>query len=87
MDVFVELVRTLGFPIACVIFLAVYVKTMTDNFRADIKGLTEKYEQAIVNISDKYEKSNERMSKTLDRHSTILTTLEAKIEQKGETAL
>ena len=39
---FITLVQNVGFPIACVAFLAVYVKELTKTHKEEIAQLTEK---------------------------------------------
>lgn len=68
MEVFLEIIKTVGFPIACCVFLGWYLKTQTDQYREDVKGITEKYEKAI-----------EKFSKSIDKNTTVLNSLEAKL--------
>lgn len=68
MEVFLEIIKTVGFPIACCLFLGWYLKTQTDQYRADIKAITEKYEKAI-----------EKFSKSIDKNTLILTSLESRL--------
>jgi hypothetical protein len=68
MDVFLEVIKTVGFPIACCIFLGWYLKTQTDQYRADVQAITEKYEKAI-----------DKFSKSIDKNTLVLTSLENKL--------
>lgn len=84
MEFIVEAIKTLGFPVACVVFLAVYVKQITDQYREDIKTLTEKYDSTVATLQEKYEKAIDKFVKSNDRITAILSALEAKFEKKGE---
>lgn len=64
MEVFLEIIKTVGFPIACCVFLGWYLKVQTDQYRTDIKAITDKYEKAI-----------EKFSKSIDKNTLILTSL------------
>lgn len=66
-----SIIKDLGFPIAVCLFLAYYIKTMTEQFRADIKEITNRYEAAV----DKHTKS-------LDKVFKVLTSLEATLGAK-----
>ena len=68
MEVFLEIIKTVGFPIACCVFLGWYLKTQTDQYREDVQTITEKYEKAI-----------EKFSKSIDKNTLVLTSLETKL--------
>ena len=68
MEVFLEVIKTVGFPIACCLFLGWYLKTQTDQYREDVQKITEKYERAI-----------EKFSKSIDKNTLVLTSLETKL--------
>lgn len=75
MEVFLEIIKTVGFPIACCVFLGWYLKTQTDQYREDVQTITEKYEKAI-----------EKFSKSIDKNTLVLTSLETKLGIKeGES--
>lgn len=71
MDVVLQIIQTVGFPIACCLFLGLFVKKQSDEYRADVKSITEKYECAI-----------EKFSCSMDKNTRILTSLEAKLGVK-----
>lgn len=79
MEVFLEIIKTVGFPIACAVFLAWYLKKQTDEYREDIKSLTTKYEAVVKSITEKYEKAIEKFSKSIDKNTLVLTSLETKL--------
>lgn len=75
MEVFLEIIKTVGFPIACCVFLGWYLKIQTDQYREDVQTITEKYEKAI-----------EKFSKSIDKNTLVLTSLETKLGIKeGES--
>lgn len=67
-----SIIKDLGFPIAVCLFLAYYIKTMTDQFRSDVKEITGKYETAV----DKFTKSLDKLSKIMTSVETALGTKE-----------
>lgn len=71
MEQVITLVKDLGFPIAICLFLAYYIKIMTEQFRSDVKEISGKYETAI-----------EKFTKTLDKNTRILSSLESKLDVK-----
>ena len=74
MDLILQIIQTVGFPIACCIFLGYYIKTQNNEYREDVKALTDKYERAI-----------DKFSKSIDKNTQILTALDAKLGSKEET--
>ena len=68
MDVVINLIQTMGFPIAACVFLGYYIKTQNAQYREDVKVLTEKYEAAI-----------DKFSKSIDKNTEVLNRLEAKL--------
>ena len=68
MDVVINLIQTIGFPIAACVFLGYYIKTQNAQYREDVKVLTEKYEAAI-----------DKFSKSIDKNTEVLNRLEAKL--------
>lgn len=77
MDVVLQIIQTVGFPIACCVFLGYFIKKQNDEYREDVRNITEKYESAI-----------EKFGNSIDKNTIVLTSLEAKLDnqnQKGET--
>lgn len=74
MDLILQIIQSVGFPIACCIFLGYYIKTQNNEYREDVKELTDKYERAI-----------DKFSKSIDKNTQILTALDAKLGSKEET--
>lgn len=68
MDVVINLIQTMGFPIAACVFLGYYIKTQNAQYREDVKILTEKYEAAI-----------DKFSHSIDKNTEVLNRLEAKL--------
>lgn len=73
MDLILQIIQTVGFPIACCIFLGYYIKTQNNEYREDVKALTDKYERAI-----------DKFSKSIDKNTQILTALDAKLGSREE---
>lgn len=71
MDVALQIIQTVGFPIAACVFLGLFVKKQNDEYREDVKTITEKYEGAI-----------DRFSKSIDKNTNVLISLEAKLKEK-----
>lgn len=74
MDLMLQIIQTVGFPIACCVFMGYYIKTQNNEYREDVKALTDKYERAI-----------DKFSKSIDKNTQILTALDAKLGSKEET--
>ena len=72
MEIVLQIVQTVGFPIACCLFLGYYIKQQNSEYREDVKNITEKYEKAI-----------EKFSKSIDKNTQVLTSLESKLGVKG----
>lgn len=47
----IQIVSTLGFPIACCIAMGLYVKYQTDNNRADIRYMNEQHEKEMADVT------------------------------------
>lgn len=68
MEVVFDAIKSVGFPIACCVFLGWFLKTQIDQYREDVQKITEKYERAI-----------EKFSKSIDKNTLVLTSLETKL--------
>lgn len=73
MDVVINIIQTMGFPIAACVFLGYYIKTQNAQYREDVKNLTDKYEAAI-----------DKFSKSIDKNTDVLTRLEARLNVRTE---
>ena len=75
MDVVLQIIQTVGFPVAACVFLGYFIKKQNDEYRADVRTITEKYENAI-----------EKFSNSIDKNTRVLTALDAKLStnEKGE---
>lgn len=60
MEVFVTMIQTVGFPIACVCALAWYVKELTDSHKAEIDTLTNKLNDVCVKLTEVATKIDEK---------------------------
>lgn len=56
---FVELVQNVGFPVACVACLAVYIKDLTKTHKEEISKLTEKLGKQTLTIQKLVDKIDE----------------------------
>lgn len=86
MEGVLEIIKDLGFPISVCIFLAYYIKLMTDQFRQDVKELTDKYNEAIKENSAQYSSVIEKFIKSNDKTARVLTSLENKLGIKENEA-
>lgn len=71
MENIISIIKDIGFPIACVIYMGFYIKKLTDEYRTDIKGVTEQYNEAIKDFR-----------KTLERNTLVLTGIEKRLEKE-----
>lgn len=73
MDV-LNVIQSVGFPIACCVFLGYFIKTQNAQYREDVKEITEKYEKAV-----------KEFSKSLDNNTQVLTRIEAKLGPENDS--
>lgn len=73
MEVVLQIVKDLGFPVACCLYLGYYLKKLLEAYRADIREITDKYDRSI-----------EKFSRSIDKNTSVLTALESKIDGKEE---
>ena len=73
MDV-LNVIQSVGFPIACCVFLGYFIKTQNAQYREDVKEITEKYEKAV-----------REFSKSLDSNTQVLTRIEAKLGPENDS--
>lgn len=73
MDV-LNVIQSVGFPIACCVFLGYFIKTQNAQYREDVKEITEKYEKAV-----------KEFSKSLDSNTQVLTRIEAKLGPENDS--
>ena len=96
METIVSIIQTIGFPIACCLFLGFFVKQLNDQYRDDVKTLSERheentrqiserYESAVAEMTAKYDRQIDKFAGSIDRNTQVLTALEAKLERKGES--
>lgn len=71
MDIVLQIIQTVGFPIACCVFMGYFIRKQNDEYREDVKTITEKYENAINRFGD-----------CIDKNTLVLTSLEAKLSTK-----
>lgn len=56
---FITVVQNVGFPIACVVFLAIYVKDLTKTHKEEIIQITEKLNKQTLTIQKLVDKIDE----------------------------
>lgn len=78
-----EIIRTVGFPIACCIYLGYFIKSLTDQYRDDVKQITQKYDLALKEITEKYERAIDKFSKSIDKNTQVLTSLDNRLGIEG----
>lgn len=66
----IQIISTLGFPIACCLGLGWYVKTQTDNYRNDVKDIQREHKEETKQMTD-----------ALNNNTLALQHLAEKIEQ------
>ena len=71
MDIALQIIQSVGFPIACCLFLGYYIKRQNEYYREDVKTITEKYEKAI-----------DKFSRSIDKNTLILTAIETRLKGK-----
>lgn len=64
METIIQVITNLGFPIACCIGLAKYVKYITD-----------KHEKETDQLRNSYEKQTHELKESFDRNTNVLTEL------------
>lgn len=72
MEIILQVIQSVGFPIACCVFLGYFIKKQSDEYREDVKDITEKYNEAIKDFR-----------KALERNTIVLSAIDKKLE-KGE---
>lgn len=74
MDVALQIIQTIGFPIAACIFMGYFVKKQNDQYREDLKEMMNKYDVSI-----------EKFGASIDENTKVLAMIEAKIskDEKG----
>jgi len=72
-NVLIQIVGSLGFPIAACIFMAIYVKNNGDNYRADLKEMTSNHRNEMDKITE-----------AINNNTLVIQKLIDKIEKDGE---
>ena len=68
-EIILQVIQTVGFPIACCVFLGYFIKKQSDEYREDVKKITEDYNEAL-----------KEFRKTIDKNTLVLTGIEKKLE-------
>jgi len=69
----IQIVSTLGFPIACCLGLGWYVKILTTNFREDVKEMQKEHKDEIAKVTD-----------ALNQNTIVIQRLCDKLDKKEE---
>lgn len=75
MEIILQVIQSVGFPIACCVFLGYFIKKQSDEYREDVKDITEKYNEAIKDFR-----------KALERNTIVLSAIDKKLENGEEHA-
>ena len=67
MDVVMQMVSTVGFPICACAFLGWYVKTQTDAYRADVKDLQKEHKEEIGKVTEALNNNTIALQKLVDK--------------------
>lgn len=62
-----QLITTLGFPIVSCIFLGWYVKTQTDNYRADVARIQSEHKDEISKVTEALNNNTLALQKLCDK--------------------
>lgn len=73
MEIILQVIQSVGFPIACCVFLGYFIKKQSDEYREDVKDITEKYNEAIKDFR-----------KALERNTIVLSAIDKKLEKGDE---
>lgn len=73
MEIILQVIQSVGFPIACCVFLGYFIKKQSDEYREDVKDITEKYNEAIKDFR-----------KALERNTIVLSAIDKKLENGEE---
>lgn len=73
MDVALQIIQTIGFPIAACIFMGYFVKKQNDQYREDLKEMMNKYDVSI-----------EKFGVSIDENTKVLAMIEAKISKDAK---
>lgn len=78
MDVVINLIQTMGFPIACCVFLGYYIKMQNAQYREDVKKLSDEYREDVKHLTEEYKAAIADFSKSMDKNTEVLNRLDAK---------
>lgn len=70
---FLNILQSVGFPIAACVFLGYFIKTQNAQYREDVQNITDKYESAIKDFKE-----------SLDKNTQVLTRLDARLDKSTE---
>ena len=84
MDGVLQVIQSLGFPIACCVFLGFFIKKQSDEYREDVKQQSDIYRQDVNNITAQYNDSIKEFRKAIEKNTMILTAIESKLERGAE---
>lgn len=81
MDI-IQIISTLGFPIACCLALGWYVKTQTANYREDVKTMKSEYADELRTIRQEHKEETKQMTDALNNNTLVMQQLVDRIDRK-----
>lgn len=73
MDVVIQMISSVGFPICACVFLAIFVRDSTEGYRNDVKDLQKEHKEEIAKVSE-----------ALNNNTLVIQKLCDKLEKDGE---
>ena len=80
MESILQVIQTVGFPIACCVFLGYFIKKQSDDYKESVKKLSDEYREDVKKITDDYNESIKEFRKTIEKNTLVLTGIGNKLE-------
>lgn len=74
-EVILTAISTVGFPIVCVIAMAIYVKYMFDKYRAEVSDLNEQHHEEVMNLTEQHRQEMMDYTTALNNNTLALQKL------------
>lgn len=71
----VQIVSTLGFPIACCIAMGYFFKYITDKDREERQALSNQHREEMLNLSNQHREDMSNVSTAINNNTIALTKL------------
>lgn len=75
-------ISTVGFPIACAIAMAVYVKYITDKNREEVADLNAKHREEVAELNQEHKQEIAEVSKAVTNNTLVMQQLVDTINMK-----